>query len=180
MDELVLLFFSIIRYFEGRGWHVIFEPIGFLFPLGLCFFVLGTRRTKLLKAFKNRTATLISGLFGFALVVFISITGLGERIGLLLCKSQFEQAIQRISLLDNQTAHGFGHDFVCIYDINGISKDERGGTYLALWHAPDMIDTFFYGFAFEPNSEGSPFGNAYYQTRKVSGSWHTFRSNNDW
>ncbi|MEL6796236.1 MAG: hypothetical protein AAFO89_05375 [Planctomycetota bacterium] len=66
------------------------------------------------------------------------------------------------------------------FDVLGIARDPRGGIYLKTGEAPDMIDTLSFGLAFEPNDEGSPFGNAYYRLVPLGEGWHRFEVSNDW
>lgn len=42
-----------------------------------------------------------------------------------------------------------------------------------------MIDTLSFGFAYRPNLDGTPFGNAYYHTSHLFGEWYVFRVSDD-
>jgi hypothetical protein len=69
-----------------------------------------------------------------------------------------------------------------IYHIDCQAADPRGGVYFRTRKGPDGIgpDEMSYGFAFRPNSEGSPFGNADYQLAHLFGDWYEFSASNDW
>ncbi|MEO0632301.1 MAG: hypothetical protein AAFY46_16480, partial [Planctomycetota bacterium] len=66
------------------------------------------------------------------------------------------------------------------FDVLGIARDPRGGVYLKTGETPDMIDTLSFGLAFEPNDEGTPFGNAGYRLVPLGDGWHRFEVSNDW
>lgn len=68
------------------------------------------------------------------------------------------------------------------YVIEDYAEDERGGVYFRTHIGPDGIgpDTMSYGFVYQPNSKGSPFGNAGYRFRKLFGDWYAFAVSDDW
>ena len=68
------------------------------------------------------------------------------------------------------------------YQIDVYAGDARGGVYFRTRTGPDGIgpDTMSYGFAFRPNREGTPFGNAHYQLHHLFGDWYTFGASDDW
>ena len=68
------------------------------------------------------------------------------------------------------------------YTVDNYCKDSRGGVYFRTATGRDGIgpDTNSYGFAFRPNSKGSPYGNAYYSTQQIYGDWFVFSASNDW
>ncbi|NDC37352.1 MAG: hypothetical protein EBZ48_04795 [Proteobacteria bacterium] len=148
------------------------ELLPFIFLLGFLFLMLGTFR--LIKS-------ALAGL-GVGVLVFLLLTasGLGERLSATVCGSSFQKAIDRSSEEELTWRLGRNPRFVCIFTNTAVRRDDRGGYYLNLWNAPDLIDTYYYGFAKEPNEEGSPFGNARYRTRKLGDSWYAFRGNSDW
>lgn len=67
------------------------------------------------------------------------------------------------------------------YRVDRYAADERGGVYFRTATGPDGIgpDQMSYGFAFRPNAEGSPFGNARYGRRHLFGDWWTFAASDD-
>jgi hypothetical protein len=68
------------------------------------------------------------------------------------------------------------------YRIDVYARDERGGVFFRTRTGPDGIgpDTVSYGFAFRPNREGTPFGNAHYQRRHLFREWYAFSASDDW
>ncbi|MEL6499101.1 MAG: hypothetical protein AAF937_02275 [Planctomycetota bacterium] len=66
------------------------------------------------------------------------------------------------------------------FEVLDISRDSRGGVYVKTGESPDMIDTLSFGLAFEPNDEGTPFGNAHYRLVSLGDGWHRFEVSNDW
>lgn len=58
--------------------------------------------------------------------------------------------------------------------------DARGGVYYVTGERSDLIDGYYFGFAYQPNKQGSPFGNAYYRLTPLWGDWYAFRANSDW
>lgn len=68
------------------------------------------------------------------------------------------------------------------YTVDNYCKDSRGGVYFRTATGQDGIgpDRNSYGFAFRPNSKGSPYGNAYYSIQQIYGDWFVFSASNDW
>jgi hypothetical protein len=55
-------------------------------------------------------------------------------------------------------------------------------TFFRTHTGPDGLgpDQTSYGFAFRPNDQGTPFGNAHYQHHHLFGGWYAFAASNDW
>jgi hypothetical protein len=68
------------------------------------------------------------------------------------------------------------------YWVDRYGTDRRGGVYFRTHTGPDGIgpDQMSYGFAFQPNDQGTPFGNAGYQFRHLFGDWYVFAASDDW
>ncbi len=68
------------------------------------------------------------------------------------------------------------------YKVDEFAADPRGGVFFRVYSGRDGIgpDTMSYGFAFEPNPEGTPFGAAHYRTFRLGNSWCWFRASDDW
>jgi len=68
------------------------------------------------------------------------------------------------------------------YRIDRYGADRRGGVFFRTNTGPDGIgpDEMSYGFAFRPNVEGTPFGNARYRRRHLFGDWYAFAVSDDW
>ncbi len=68
-----------------------------------------------------------------------------------------------------------------IFRIDQTEADPRGGVYFRVFQGQDGLspDTMSYGFVYQPNHEGSPFGAAHYLTRRLQGDWFWFRASDD-
>lgn len=69
-----------------------------------------------------------------------------------------------------------------LYRVEWYGPDRRGGVYFRTRYGPNGIgpDGMSYGFAFRPNAEGTPFGNAYYGCQHLFGDWYWFWASDDW
>ena len=69
-----------------------------------------------------------------------------------------------------------------LYRVVAREQDPRGGTYFCTYEGWDGLgpDVMSYGFAHQPNPEGSPFGAEHYHTVRLLGDWHLFLASNDW
>jgi len=68
------------------------------------------------------------------------------------------------------------------YHVDRYAADKRGGVFFRTATGPDGIgpDQMSYGFAFHPNGQGTPFGNAQYRQRRLFGEWYVFAASDDW
>lgn len=68
------------------------------------------------------------------------------------------------------------------YSIDRYGADRRGGVFFRTHIGPDGIgpDQMSYGFAFRPNGQGTPFGNARYRYRHLFGEWYVYAASDDW
>lgn len=67
-----------------------------------------------------------------------------------------------------------------IYTVRDARRDQRGGIYFRTSTSMDMIDQLSWGFAWNPNPEGSPYGRARYQLRPLGFGWYSFRASDDY
>lgn len=68
-----------------------------------------------------------------------------------------------------------------IYHVDEYAKDPRGGVFFRVNTGPDgFIDLMSYGFAYQPNGQGTPFGAAHYKLCHVTGDWYQFQASDDW
>jgi hypothetical protein len=67
------------------------------------------------------------------------------------------------------------------YTVDRYAADRRGGVYFRTATGPDGIgpDQMSYGFAYRPNGQGTPFGNARYWQAHLFGEWFTFAVSDD-
>jgi hypothetical protein len=71
--------------------------------------------------------------------------------------------------------------FVGPYRVERYGSDRRGGVYFCTHTGPDGIgpDRTSYGFAFRPNGQGTPFGNAKYRKHHLFRDWFVFAASDD-
>lgn len=62
------------------------------------------------------------------------------------------------------------------------ATDPRGGVFFRVHTQPDEygVDTTSTGYAFQPNRQGTPFGNTSYRLSPITTDWYWFTANNDW
>jgi hypothetical protein len=102
------------------------------------------------------------------------------RIAFATAQPQFERMLAEVKRLPRNFQPADRH--AGLYEVDRVSIDPRGGVYFRVNRGTDGIgpDTMSYGFAFEPNPDGSPFGAAGYNLRRMGGSWYAFSASNDW
>jgi hypothetical protein len=118
---------------------------------------------------------------GMLLVLYILIKFyIPRRLAFIASRSAFEQIRVQIPVakagkmrLDRQL--GF-------YTVDEYAADSRGGVYFRVYSGGNGIgiDVTSYGFVYQPNPEGSPFGSADYQVFYLSENWYWFRVSDDW
>ena len=69
-----------------------------------------------------------------------------------------------------------------IFFVDEYAADSRGGVYFRTYVGHDGIgpDQMSYGFAYQPNPRGTPFGAARYIVRPLGQGWYWFRASDDW
>lgn len=69
-----------------------------------------------------------------------------------------------------------------IYQVDEYFAGKQGDRYFRVYSHGDGLgpDTVSYGFAYQPNSENSPFGNANYKIYRLGNGWYWFQASNDW
>jgi hypothetical protein len=67
------------------------------------------------------------------------------------------------------------------YWVDRYGADPRGGVFFRTHTGPDGIgpDELSYGFAFQPNPDGTPFGVARYRLHHLFGDWYAFAVSDD-
>ena len=67
------------------------------------------------------------------------------------------------------------------YHLIEYAADPRGGVYFVTGQGGDGSgpDTTSYGFVYQPNSQGSPFGRKYYNPVHLFGDWYMFEASDD-
>ena len=105
--------------------------------------------------------------------------GLSRRVAFLLSRPAFER------LVATAPANRYGGEplrhRLGVYYVDRYAADPRGGVYFRTHAGPDGIgpDTMSYGFASQPNREGTPFGRAGYRLSHMVGDWYCFSASND-
>jgi hypothetical protein len=104
-----------------------------------------------------------------------------RRVGFLAHERAFERLLPSAPSAGASTPTPLGRR-VGIYSVDEWATDLRGGVYFRTGTGPDGLgpDTMSYGFAHQPNRQGSPFGAAHYAVRRLFGDWYWFRASNDW
>jgi hypothetical protein len=103
-----------------------------------------------------------------------------QRVVFASCCSELETLANKV--LTERSFEQHGDLQAGPYRVDAYAGDERGGVFFRTRAGPDGIgpDTTSYGFAFRPNTEGTPFGNAHYQRRHLFGDWYAFAASDDW
>lgn len=122
---------------------------------------------------------------GLILLIVFSSYGLlkfyvPRRIAFLVSRPAFESWLVQNSP-KNSTARSLNTKLL-IYHVDQYAADPRGGVYFRVYNTRDGLgpDTISYGFAYQPNSQGSPFGAAYYGIYPLGNGWFWFQASTDW
>lgn len=105
---------------------------------------------------------------------------LPRRIAFAVSRSSFErliaQAPQSESLVSTSTS------WCGLYRVDEYAADPRGGVYFRVYTGADGIglDQMSYGFVYQPNAEGTPFGASRYRVFRLGNDWFWFRASDDW
>lgn len=101
-----------------------------------------------------------------------------RRIAFAACRSSFQSLIDGGGVLDSRN---FDRR-IGPYHIDECRTDDRGGVYFRVYSGLHGIgpDVMSYGFCYNPNRDGSPFGAAHYRTFRLSEGWYWFRASDDW
>ena len=100
-----------------------------------------------------------------------------RRIAFATCRSSFQLIVDGGIVDDREFNRRIGP-----YQIDECLIDDRGGTYFRVYSGADGIgpDVMSYGFCYNPNRDGSPFGAAQYRTFRLGNGWYWFRASDDW
>jgi hypothetical protein len=113
------------------------------------------------------------------------------RIGFAMSRAAFERALpsatqKLLSQVDMYPVHDPGSRarvrLVGSFEVHDVIRDPRGGVFFCIRHPGDGLgpDTMTYGFAYEPNRKGTPFGNASYELSALGGDWYLFSASDDY
>ena len=182
--SLVALLLGMSVY-PGLIASTIFSLLGFisLLPLlGLWFLFVGFmavrdiwQRRSLRSAFALQAAAI--SLFAFGLVVL----RVPMRLGFAVSRPAFERFLRDAAVpVESQRRSAELSRWFGIYHVDRWGIDARGGTYFRTGTGADFIDEFSYGFVFQPNRQGTPFGAAKYYLTRIAGEWRTFSASDDY
>ncbi len=109
----------------------------------------------------------------------ISWLNIPRRIAFYYSKPSFEPFVNSDLVPGRETKIGRK---LGIWYVDRYAVDSRGGTYFRIGSDMDGIgpDVVSYGLAFNPNKQGSPFGNASYRYSHLTGDWYYFSASDDW
>lgn len=147
--------------------------------VGVIFLIVFMRRG-VLKRLKLPWRTIVA----MTTIVFISTLLLTfyvpRRLAFMASRSAFESFLPQASQLHNQPI-ALNRKLV-FYHVDTYARDARGGVYFRVYSTgaglgPDLMS---YGFVYQPNLKGSPFGAAGYQLFPLSQDWYWFQASNDW
>ena len=102
-----------------------------------------------------------------------------QRVAFVFCHSELRR------LADSAPTTEFGDEElgrrVGPYWVDRYEADLRGGVFFRTHVGPDGIgpDRMSYGFAYRPNGQGTPFGNARYRSHHLFGDWYGFAVSDD-
>lgn len=103
-----------------------------------------------------------------------------RRLAFMISRSAFEQT--RVQFPVSGTGKMTLNRKLGFYTVDEYATDPRGGIYYRIYSGGSGIglDTTSYGFVYQPNREGSPFGAANYQVFHLDENWYWFRVSDDW
>ncbi len=174
-------------------WPGVFEDVVFEFPFGCFSFLLlggwfllliGSALWELFVKVEAAPRRRSWGMWSTA-VMFTTMALLWyhvpQRLAFALCYSQLRGLLDSASVVTHRKGEELGQQ-IGPYWVDRYGQDSRGGVYFRTHSGPDGIgpDEMSYGFVFQPNDEGTPFGNAHYRCRHLFGDWFAFAASDDW
>ncbi|MFO0950214.1 MAG: hypothetical protein U0835_03495 [Isosphaeraceae bacterium] len=119
---------------------------------------------------------LVLGSFGLALSRW------PVRVGFAASRPAFERYLPAAPPPGGRTRAGESLGWFGIYRVDVCARDERGGVFFRTGTGPDGVgpDRESYGFAYRPNTQGTPFGRAGYRLRRLAGDWYIFSVSDDY
>jgi hypothetical protein len=140
--------------------------------------VLGRRgKLRIIKVPPRLVVTII----GILLVSYILLKFyIPRRLAFMASQSAFEQI--RVQLPVSGTGKITLNRKLGFYEVDEYAADSRGGIFFRVFSGGSGLgpDVTSYGFAYRPNSEGSPFGTADYQVFYLHENWYWFRVSDDY
>jgi hypothetical protein len=111
--------------------------------------------------------------------VGLLVTGLPRQVGFSLSRGAFEAQLAAAPVREYGGAPLNAQ--LGVFVVKDYAADPRGGTYFRVFRGADGIgpDTMSYGFVYQPNDAGTPFGAARYQVGPLGGEWYWFQASDD-
>ncbi len=94
---------------------------------------------------------------------------ISQTLAFRLSQNAFEQALDTVPDAVMQVDQRIG-----LYRVERYSTDPRGGIYFRVRWEDAPLDIIHYGFAYQPNKYGSPFGETDYTLEHLTGDWYMF------
>lgn len=126
--------------------------------------------------FQRLTITLLILIVSYSLLKFY----VPRRIGFFFSRPAFVQWLAKNPSKTNQPR--LIETKLGIYQVDEYASSSDGGNYFRVYSHGDGLgpDTVSYGFAYQPNSQTSPFGAANYHIYPLGDGWYWFQASNDW
>jgi hypothetical protein len=125
---------------------------------------------------------------GHALIVLLCIAGttllllnsVPRRLLFRQHRQEFEALLPMAPPPGNHQVIGLNAD-LSIFWIDQWGTDARGGTYFRTVSGRDQgrAEKRSFGFAYQPNEQGSPFGDAGYELQHLTGDWFSFAATDE-
>lgn len=121
---------------------------------------------------------------GILLGTFILVLdNIPVRASFLMFIKSFERRLPLESSVTNglDSKEQWRQQYVGIWHVDERMIDSRGGIYFRIGKSMDGIspDQMSFGFVYQPNREGSPFGNAKYECYRITRKWYFFHASDD-
>src|SRR5262245_337947 len=120
---------------------------------------------------RRRTAAIVVLVWAIATPLLLTTHNI-QRLAIRRHQPQFEALLANAPPPGDRSTANLNAD-LGLYWIDEWGSDARGGTYFrTMVGAPPERRSF--GFAYQPNSDGSPFGDVGYEVHHLSGDWYSF------
>jgi hypothetical protein len=119
-------------------------------------------------------------LLSLAITPLLLLTAVPRRLMFRQHQGEFEALLTQAPPAGKWAAVGLNAD-LNIFWIDQWGTDSRGGTYFRTVSGRDngRAERRSFGFAFQPNDQGSPFGNERYELQHLSGDWYSFAATDE-
>lgn len=141
------------------------------------------RRLNFNRRFVKNASLICGSLF---LTLFSSLSVFPIKCGMLFYRSKLENLLEEVQAArPTVDFHYQNHARLTInrrigpFYVDEAGFDRRGGLFFRFDTGFDMVDEMSYGFAFNPNKEGSPFGAAGYDLTHLTSDWYYFSVSDD-